>query len=599
MSLSSRSSTRSSILKKSTTLEQRLSEIVQSPTKVRFELPHSKRVKEILEEYINQQEVRNYQSLVCAIRDSSLTDSDILSLLQEATQCISLLTRDLRLFVDALLSINWVEKSLEVVNEYQSFIVNLVSAHNYHTKYVVDKLVSLFLPSPKDPEWTKGKPTKKEKAKCMHVHLLLNVLLSVVPMCKEILFKAINMYYPYYNKSTHTQEYYLHNLLQILKYQPSFRPDIFNLIFTKLVTMDVNAPKDILQQNYEDEDLFAMDDDSKSIVSSRTAFTNVNRIALCSALDVCMDMMLKYIEIECHDSKGELDWEKTKSLYNDMIHTFDKIILPTYNTNYVQFVMFVLCSLKSTLTEAFFSYLWKKVCNPNVAGVLRQTAITYIASMIARANFVTLTMIKSSLREISDWIHTYVTNQDGLESINCDVRVHSVFYSVCQALFYVIAFRHKDLITTKKNIMFLESLNLTKIVTSRLNPLRVCQKAVVQNFAAVTRKYQLAYCYTIIDHNNRNTMPLIYQDEKGSSVISNNVLSDFYPFDPYILERSSRYIRDLYIEYDNQLEESPSTEADHREAMEVDDFLESNQEANSSKSLQRFSYGSSPGFKFK
>lgn len=155
---------------------------------------------------------------------------------------------------------------------------------------------------------------------------------------------------------------------------------------------------------------------------------------------------------------------------------------------------------------------------------------------------------------MAEWIHTYNSNQDGLECVNSDVRVHSVFYSVCQALFYIVSFRHKALVKSKKSkshhfyvqflfnriildVVFLESLNMAKMVTSRLNPLRVCQPAVVQNFAAITRKYQLAYCYTVIEHNARNTMPVIYQDDKGSIIMSDNILDTFYPFDPYILER--------------------------------------------------------------
>lgn len=52
--------------------------------------------------------------------------------------------------------------------------------------------------------------------------------------------------------------------------------------------------------------------------------------------------------------------------------------------------MFALCALKPTLTEAFLNFLWKKVCNPNVAIVLRQSAVTYIASLVARGLFVPL-----------------------------------------------------------------------------------------------------------------------------------------------------------------------------------------------------------------
>lgn len=83
----------------------------------------------------------------------------------------------------------------------------------------------------------------------------------------------------------------------------------------------------------------------------------------------------------------------------------------------------------------------------------------------------------------------------------------------------------------------METLNLGKIVTSRLNPLRVCQPAVVQNFAAVTRKYQLAYCYSIMEHNSRNVLPIVYQDDKGSLLVYKSNLDILFPFDPYILKR--------------------------------------------------------------
>lgn len=59
-------------------------------------------------------------------------------------------------------------------------------------------------------------------------------------------------------------------------------------------------------------------------------------------------------------------------------------------------------------------------------------------------------MLKGTLQQMADWIHGYIANQDGLECVNNDVRIHSVFYSVCQSLFYVIAFRQKDLFSCRK-----------------------------------------------------------------------------------------------------------------------------------------------------
>lgn len=55
------------------------------------------------------------------------------------------------------------------------------------------------------------------------------------------------------------------------------------------------------------------------------------------------------------------------------------------------------------------------------------------------------------LRNMSSWIHSYISNQDTAET-TCTCRVHGVFYSTCQALFYLIAFRHRDLVNHNKGM---------------------------------------------------------------------------------------------------------------------------------------------------
>lgn len=153
--------------------------------------------------------------------------------------------------------------------------------------------------------------------------------------------------------------------------------------------MDVSAPREeITKLQDEEEEMFLMEDDAKT--TTTISLDCIHSIA--HTLDVCLDKIFNYIYSECHESgTNDLNWSKTKSLYQDILTVFDKLILPTYNTHHVQFVMFVLCSFKTTLTEAFFNYLWKKVCNPNVPSVIRQAAVNYVVSFIARATFVPLT----------------------------------------------------------------------------------------------------------------------------------------------------------------------------------------------------------------
>lgn len=589
MSVCSRRSIGSSILKKTTTIKDKIVANGLAPQRVRFQLPHEQNVRNILRNYLKEGERREYENLICLIRDSELFDEDLHLLLKEATECISLLNHDLRLFVEALLSIRWNDRSNEIVTKYQSFLVNLLAAHNYHCRIVIDHLISLFMPNTNEEDWPDGVPTEDDCKKCINVHSVINAVLQIVPMSGEMFLKALKSRYPLHHRGVHVNEYYLHNILWVLNYKPSFRVDLFQSIISRLILIDVNAPREFIEKVYEDEeDLFTMDD-TKSVKTVCTENGQNANSVLINTLDVSLNRFFNYMLTECLDPQnGELNWDKTKDFYRDLLVIFEEVILPTYDCHHVQFCMFLLCSFKPTLAQGFLDFLWKKVIDPNVPAVIRRTCVAYIAGLLARALYIDIPTLKSVLQQLTNWIHTYISTQDGLECVNSDLRTHSVFYSMCQALFYTVTFRHKELVKNKKGMIFLESLNLTKIVTSRLNPLRVCQPAVVQNFAAFTRNYQLAYCYSIIEHNSRNTMPTIYQDENGAVSISNCILDGLFPFDPFVLRRSREHIQSLYREYE---EYNDDEEQDINEVGEVDDFLD---QGSASKSSM-FSYGTSPG----
>ena len=61
--------------------------------------------------------------------------------------------------------------------------------------------------------------------------------------------------------------------------------------------------------------------------------------------------------------------------------------------------------------------------------------------------------MKDVIIEISNWIHSYIDCQDG-GSGSQDSRIHGVFYATCQALFYLIAFRYKELIIDNKGQLY-------------------------------------------------------------------------------------------------------------------------------------------------
>ena len=71
--------------------------------------------------------------------------------------------------------------------------------------------------------------------------------------------------------------------------------------------------------------------------------------------------------------------------------------------------------------------------------------------------------------------------------LHCDVSLHSVWYSLCQSLLYIIIFHHNDIIQSNDGklilliiiiiiilgVAFLRRLNLDRIISSKFNPLKV------------------------------------------------------------------------------------------------------------------------------
>jgi RNA polymerase I-specific transcription initiation factor RRN3 len=153
----------------------------------------------------------------------------------------------------------------------------------------------------------------------------------------------------------------------------------------------------------------------------------------------------------------------------------------------------------------------------------------------------------------------------------------------------------------KSTLSLVKTWKLNEIVSSKLNPLRYCLPTVRDKFAKITYIHQIAYCYKIIDANNRIALPISSnisasfqstsvksllgpEGEKVTNVssgVSNNPLDSFFPFDPYLLTRSKPIVEKHYIEFkdiideemidDDEDEEDEDDDEDSDEEMSADD----------------------------
>ncbi|XP_018302784.1 RNA polymerase I-specific transcription initiation factor RRN3 [Mycetomoellerius zeteki] len=507
-----------------------------------------KNVKDILYNYKGIRK-KEYDKLVHSIKNGVVKDNNLAEFITEAMQYISLLDIERKLFVEALLQIDWTIRSSQVIFTYKLFLQNLACMQTFHTNIVINCLVELFKPK-NNIEHEIGQFKDEDVERLNHIHDILREILRVVPMSNTDLLEALDSHFPFYLvHGTYVHEIYLYALLEILNYAPQLRRNILILIIRKLVTLDANIP---CEETNNDEDIVE-DDCTNNGIGDNDNLTKINSDTdkrrtihpTARTLDSCLELFFKYMHEFCFVN-DVLQMKNLEILYSDIVYAFEKEILNMYGIRYVQYIVFYMCSFgQLRIEERFTNWLWREVVvkpNSTVPPIYRQTAICYISSLLANATFISPQLVETMISKLTQWLNEYITSQEYSEYIE-DYAKHVVFYSVCQAFFHLFVARYKHFVFDLKYEKFLQNLSLLiiKIVTCKLNPLKMCDTKIVNAFAQTTRTYGLAYCDSVIEYNERNQLPIFGMESHLPVLIPN-----FFPFESYTLEHSRRRIAPLF-----------------------------------------------------
>nr|CAB3265790.1 RNA polymerase I-specific transcription initiation factor RRN3 [Phallusia mammillata] len=515
-------------------------------------------VAEILEQYQKGND-SNYVLFLNQLRDPLLKSSQLVEWVQQCTELAQALDKDQNQIVNALLKVRWMEREAAVISAFQGFIITLVSSNPVHVRPVVKALTSCFIPVVSKKDEHKQKLNLEDEKIYETGHFILKTLLKLIPQASSIVTEVFQRSFPYMTKPVTVLEWYVKNLLYASTYLPHLRVEILELIVKCVADIDVHTPRVAIQdaeeemeENDEDVTMFKMDEDVSNIDDD-----DEMKLPLAKTLDHLMTILLQYVKDFCfvHD---EFQLHGAQKLLKELMKIFDDVILPLHGLVHVQFVIFYICSFKQSFCDTFIRHCWRKVTDPNIPSVLRQASVCYIASLIARAKFISLQSATACLDTMVTWCHDYVTkcaDNTAFDFYSCDIARHSAFYSVCQAVFYILVFRHKEILDTKQGHSYMMGLNLHHLITSPLNPLKACLSSVVSMFTSTMRIHQILYCDTIVERNNRVILPVA--GNTSSSLGNQNPLESFFPFDPYLLKRSSVYIDDLYTTWEGRV---PQTE---------------------------------------
>lgn len=136
-------------------------------------------VKSTLHEYIKNKNVKLFEQLVRTLRDRTLNDTEAELILTECSLCVSLMGRDVKLLIEVLFTIDWYSRSPRIVELFSKWVLDLLTAHVYHTPMAIGLLLTSLTKS--RCIWIET-PTIEQQIIYSYAHTLIAEIVSAIPM---------------------------------------------------------------------------------------------------------------------------------------------------------------------------------------------------------------------------------------------------------------------------------------------------------------------------------------------------------------------------------------------------------------------------------
>jgi len=444
---------------------------------------------------------------------------------------------------------DWSRANNEVTGAYIDFLLNLLSANGCFTSFCCKSIVKSLYPIPSSDQFKDSQKTPVKYDQDLtnkvhgHVHQALQSVLSIVPSASSSLIGVIQQHFPHHRRhDVETHQVYLSNILKIVQYFPSLRDRILELCVDKIIQLDVAIKLDDVPDEDDEDLVFEVEMEVPEMAEK---------------LDEMMDLLLQFID-DC------IERGIANDLWTILVKLFDSKVLTTHKSKYTQFLVFYLSRANEVYPKHFLDFLQGRLFDSKNHTLTRQTCSAYVGSFISRAKFISIHSIRSTLTDMMKWAHVYVKNA---QKPTPDADLHGLFYSVCQSIFYIICFHHEQLFSEHDGREYFHKLQLERITSSPLNPLKFAIPAVVNEFGRICGMLGLLACCETIEQNKGLVIPT------RGLLGGNNQLDSFFPFDPYLLRKSSKRIKPIYNEWQaSEPEQSVSQEiAEYEELEESDD----------------------------
>ncbi|KAL6758121.1 RNA polymerase I-specific transcription initiation factor RRN3-domain-containing protein, partial [Haematococcus lacustris] len=310
--------------------------------------------------------------------------------------------------------------------------------------------------------------------------------------------------------------------------------------------------------------------------------------ATANKLDSLMELAFAHLATRCDQAGG------LQAVWEVLLAIFERSILNTHRSKFSQYLVFFMCYRHpEPCARTFIDFHLSRLHDDRQAPITRTACAAYLASFLARAAFVTPQQVLHALSQLTQFCHTYCRGvgsglrqvpstgsivlaigpgagagaQGSADAANSLTTTHQVLYASVQALLYVLCYHLGPMMTratlrtahgpsapgaglespstpaaaaaaschVADSVKRLVREGIMPLLSHWLQPLNVCLPSVVLEF-----KRQL------VAHGVADVTALDLQDRALTH--SQRPLEMFFPFDPFLLRRSSRFL-ELKLSY--------------------------------------------------
>jgi RNA polymerase I-specific transcription initiation factor RRN3 len=502
---------------------------------------------------------------------------------------VSALKKNYASLVKVLLNNYWVLRDEAFVQLYIRFLGSLMSAQGGFIGFITNEITRNLMDLPHSSMAHSNDPVPTRSVMLSRTHECLKYFVRLIPTTSSALKEAINNNFPFETAKPDVHIKYTKNILKLTAYVPELRFTILSLITDRLIRTDVKMQEDLedFEEDFEedllnesstnklndmdDEEDYESDYDSESDMDEEE-IEEKRRMEVKGAiknLDVTLDLLFDYYDkILSMGTKQEMS-----DTFESLIIQFSSKILPMYRSRHTQFILFHFAQTSPQRVQDFVEACIKVAFDKNRPAIIGLAASSYLASFIARGSHVSRDTVRMATEliwcRLEELRHAYEPNCLGPDS-----RRYGSYYALAQALLYIFCFRWRDLIVDEdiededicngeRDFTWYHGIKevLFRNIHSRLNPLKVCSPTIVTQFARIAHHLRFMYIFSKLETNKRirlgRAVPSLamYGVQERETALSHKSgegsfqLDAYFPFDPYRLPRSKRWVENDYNEW--------------------------------------------------